>query len=396
MRPVDYIFALFLITSCLDPTSYFCNAKFVLFIILVAYGIICCFSNKVNISKINYVTVVAFMLLPLIGISVAILLDNLSDTDYAFSHVKSMSFILLFFYLRTVKIEALLKILWFNGILLSITTVVLFFLCHFSEVYGMVIYELGLDSGSFMTAHNRSFLGVTINGLYFRAGPLIIFSFVYHLYNYKGILRIPISILLLFALLCSGSRTPALIQILVLLLFLYDKRVLGKVLTRMSAIIVAVLFVGFVIALATEKDVDSNDLKYSNFDSYVADIETGSHSITGAGVGSTFYAKGDKEMLAFTELSYMDIIRMYGIPVGAYMLYLFFAPFLLTLGKFKNNIFMKRLMLSYAMFLVLAGTNPLLMGSVGMTSLSVFMALTNSLKEFSKVYDVKSLELKTV
>lgn len=396
MRPIDYIFALFLISSCLDPSSHFSNAKYVLFVVLVAYGLFCCLSNKVYISKINYITVFSFLLLPLIGISVAILADNLTDPDYAFSHVKSMFFIMLFFYLRTVKIDALLKILWANGIILSIVTIVLFFLCHFSEAYGMAIYELGLRSESFMTAHNRTFLGVTINGLYFRAGPLIIFSFVYHLYNYKGLLRIPLSILLLFALLCSGSRTPALIQILVLLIFLYDKKVFGRVLTKISTIIVSVIFVGFVIALATEKDVESNELKYSNFDSYVADIETGAHAITGAGVGSTFYAKGDKEMLAFTELSYMDVIRMYGIPIGAYLLYLFFAPFFLTLGRFKNNIFMKRLMLSYAMFLVLAGTNPLLMGSVGMTSLSVFMALTNSLKVYSKFYNVQSLEYKTV
>ena len=43
--------------------------------------------------------------------------------------------------------------------------------------------------------------------------------------------------------------------------------------------------------------------------------------------------------------------------------------------------FLKRYCLGYVLFLILSGTNPLLLGSIGLTALSMFMAIVNKTKE---------------
>jgi hypothetical protein len=122
-------------------------------------------------------------------------------------------------------------------------------------------------------------------------------------------------------------------------------------------------------------------VKYENFESYVEDIGDKGHPIWGAGLGSDFYAKGRNMRLTYTELSYMDILRMYGLPVGLFFIFLFFAPFFWLWKYYPRSQFLKRYSQGYVLFLILSGTNPLLLGSIGLTALSMFMALVNKMKE---------------
>ena len=120
---------------------------------------------------------------------------------------------------------------------------------------------------------------------------------------------------------------------------------------------------------------------YENFESYVEDIGDKGHPIWGAGLGSQFFAKGRNMMQTYTELSYMDILRMYGLPVGLCFIFLFFAPFFWLWRYYPRSQFLKRYSQGYVLFLILSGTNPLLLGSIGLTALSMFMAIVNKVKE---------------
>jgi hypothetical protein len=86
-------------------------------------------------------------------------------------------------------------------------------------------------------------------------------------------------------------------------------------------------------------------------------------------------------MQTYTELSYMDILRMYGLPVGLCFIFLFFAPFFWLWRYYPRSQFLKRYSQGYVLFLILSGTNPLLLGSIGLTALSMFMAIVNKVKE---------------
>ncbi len=377
MRFIDLIFTLFLLTNSLDPAGYYGKAKYILFVILVIYGLFSFVKNNNRITYASFTTVISFLFLPLWGIIVACVSGYRIDEGFAQSHLLSLYFVLLFFYLITVKTEVLLKLLWLNGLLLSILTLSFFALSQFIPAYFDIIYNLGLDSGSFLTANNRNFAGIIVNGLYFKSGPLIIFAFIYNLYHYSGRGKFVLSCILFLSLVFSGSRTPALVNIFILLLFFYDKIVGSR---KSILLIISILFLisYIVITLAVDKGGDgSNSLKFENIQSYIEDLSQGLHFLFGSGVGSLFYAKGNGAYLAFTELSYLDILRMYGLPLGFFLIYLYGSPYLKVRRFFKYSLFLKRYFGGYILYLVLAGTNPILMGSVGMLAFTVFLAMSN-------------------
>ena len=200
------------------------------------------------------------------------------------------------------------------------------------------------------------------------------------------------SVILFLSLMVAGSRTPMLVQTMILLVYLYDKNIIGKFLTRLSALALIGMLVMVTYLLATQENEKSNEVKYDNFESYVEDIGDKGHLVWGAGLGSEFYAKGRDMVLSYTELSYMDILRIYGLPVGICFIFLFFAPCFKLWKYFPRSQFLKRYCLGYVLFLILSGTNPLLLGSIGLTALSLFMAIVNKTSEMEKQNDEFLLE----
>jgi hypothetical protein len=387
MRFVDALYFLFLVTLSLDPTGFHSRLKDLLFVVLVIYGAIYCLKRRQYLSPMNRLTFVAILLIPLWGMFIAYITGELKDQAYAMSQVRSMMYIAIFLFMVTMRLNVLLKAVWINGIIMATVTLILFFLSELGGIFLAAIYDYCNASDNYTMAYNRNFLGFAVNGLYFKAGSLIIFSFIYNLYQYKGKFKLFFSIVLFMSLMVAGSRTPMLVQTLILLIYLYDKNIIGKFLTRLSALAFIGMLVAVTYMLATQKNEKSNEVKYDNFESYVEDIGDKGHPIWGAGLGSDFYAKGRNMRLAYTELSYMDMLRMYGLPVGLFFIFLFIAPCFWLWKYFPRSQFLKRYCLGYILFLILSGTNPLLLGSIGLTALALFMTIAN------KTEEMRSLEL---
>lgn len=365
----------------LDPTGYFLHIKDILFGILVGFGILYCIRKKVVILGYNYLIVASIIILPMWGILVASAFDALEDESYAMGQMRSMFYILIFFYMVTLEPKLLLKLFWINGCVLSIVTIFLFLYGQFNETFYNILVEIGRESNNFKMALDREFLGVKVNGLYFTTGSFIILAFIYHLYCYEGRFKLILGLFLFSSMIFCGSRTPALIQILIFLIYLYDKHIIGEKFTRIFTLAAIISLFSLTFLLATEKD--QNDVKYGNFSSYVEEITKDSRSFfLGAGVGSTFKASGNEgAIVAFTELSYMDVLRMYGIPIGSFFIILFFYPILIgyrNTQDINDSLFYKRFLLGYLLFLMLLGTNPLLLGSPGLTGLAIMMSLVNN------------------
>lgn len=392
MRIVDILYFLFLVTLSLDPTGFHSRLKDLLFVVLVIYGVIYCLKRRLYLAPINRVTFLIFLMIPLWGMFVALITGNLSDEGYARSQMRSMLYISIFFFVVTMRLNVVLKIFWINGLIMAVLTLILFFLSELGGVFLAAVYDYCIASDNFTMASNRNFLGYAVNGLYFKAGSLIIFSFIYNLYQYKGAFKILFSVILFLSLIVAGSRTPILVQIMILFVYLYDKNIIGKFLTRLSALFILGMLVMVTYLLATQEKESSNEVKYDNFESYVEDMGEKGHLIWGAGLGSEFYAKGRGLKLSYSELSYMDILRIYGIPVGIGFIFLFFAPCFWLWKYFPRSQFLKRYCLGYALFLILSGTNPLLLGSIGLTALSLFMAIVNKTSQMEMQKKELSLE----
>ena len=392
MRIVDILYFLFLVTLSLDPTGFHSRLKDLLFVVLVIYGVIYCLKRRQYLAPINRVTFLIFLMVPLWGMFIAYITGNLNDEGYARSQMRSMLYISIFFFVVTMRLNVILKAVWINGLIMAVVTLILFFLSQLGGIFLAAIYDYCIASDNYTMASNRNFLGYAINGLYYKAGSLIIFSFIYNLYQYKGPFKLFFTIILYLSLMVAGSRTPMLVQTMILLVYLYDKNIIGKFLTRASALVLLGMLVMLTYLLATQENEKSNEVKYDNFESYVEDIGDKGHPIWGAGLGSEFYAKGRGVKLSYTELSYMDILRMYGLPVGLCFIFLFFAPCFWLWKYFPRSQFLKRYCLGYVLFLILSGTNPLLLGSIGLTALSLFMAIVNKASQMEMQKKELSLE----
>ena len=396
MRFVDILYFLFLVTLSLDPTGFHSRLKDLLFVVLVIYGVIYCLKRRQYLAPINRITFLIFLMIPMWGMFIAYITDNMTDGGYAMGQMRSMLYISIFFFVVTMRLNIILKAFWVNGLIMAVLTLLLFFLSQMGGVFLAAVYDYCCASDNYTMASNRNFLGYTINGLYYKAGSLIIFSFIYNLYQYKGPFKILFSVILFLSLMVAGSRTPMLVQLMILLVYLYDKNVIGKFLTRISALVLLGIVVMVTYLLATQEKEESNEVKYENYESYVEDIGDKGHSIWGAGLGSEFYAKGRGLKLSYSELSYMDILRIYGLPVGLCFIFLFFAPCFWLWKYFPRSLFLKRYCLGYVLFLILSGTNPLLLGSIGLTALSLFMAIVNKTSEMEMQKDEFLLETANV
>ena len=389
MRFIDYIFVLFLLTNSFDPVGYYSKAKYVLFAVLVIYGLLSYIKTQAYISNPNRLSIISFVFIPIWGILIALLFNNMADEGFATSHFFALCFVFLFYYLITLTTKRLLILLWITGIIIAIVTLILFVLSELNPMFFEAIYNYGIETKSFLMAHERNFVGISVNGLYFKSGSLIIFSFIYTLYYFKGKIKPILSCILFLSLVFSGSRTPALVNSFILLIYFYDK-IIGKRKNNilfLSAILIATIYAIFILA-EDKGGAGSNELKFDNYESYINVIFQGVNAIFGTGVGSVFYAKGNGEYLAFTELTYFDIIRMYGIPLGTYLIILFFMPFFIMRKYFIFSLFLKRFYWGYVLFLILAGTNPTLLGSVGMLVVTSMMAISNRIE-----YDYKKNRL---
>ena len=94
--------------------------------------------------------------------------------------------------------------------------------------------------------------------------------------------------------------------------------------------------------------------------------------IFGEGPGATFDSLGVRGRFAVqSELTYLDLIRWFGIPFTVIIMLVYLYPVRLIYSKRRNLEYSSVLILAYLLYLVIAGTNPLLISSTGMLALLV-------------------------
>lgn len=370
----------FIVVISLDPTGTIFHAKEILFLVLIFFS----FINKGIFSRINNITLFCLffsLLLPIYGICIAVVKGSLEDTEYAFGQIKSFLFVAIIFFLLKVRFNDIIRILFINGMILSFLTILIFIISQYNSALFSIIYDTSLEFDNILISQ-RSYYGFNILGVYFKAGPLIFFSYTYALYFLSRSLWRNISIALsLFSLLIAGSRMPMLIAICLSIVYIFDELRNHKKLRLLITTIFGISLIILVIILASETDEISNSIKYSNISCYVEDISRGTNAFLGAGLGSVFYASGWGIYMPASELTYFDLVRIYGLPIASIFIYLVFYPVIFTyINRNRISLKYKRFIVSYFMYMIIAGTNPLLISSTGMLVWSIGILFTQKIK----------------
>lgn len=375
----NYLFILLLLVFTIDPANIIFRVKDIVFILFVGYNIV---FFRPDYSKLPYI------LLVLCAITMSLVFGETQMTnmksDEVFAAYKAIFPMILLLWIREYDVVRLSRM---PIVAASILAIVLFWLVVLvPEAEGFVYYFVSADDTIIIS--RRSFLGLDLFCLHYRT--IVSFMFVFSLYinNFfqekkRTFATIICMLLILHAYFISGTRSTMLLPFFLFgvigFYHLRSKKYFRYIMYPLIALSV-VVFLGVLIMLMMEKGESSNLIKYAHLNSYWNLFsEHPEYILFGQGPGAQFYSEGFLRVTGKTEWTYLELIRNYGLcclPI----LYVFCRP-LFFLWKNWTVSFTYALFWTYLAYLLIAGTNPLLLTSIGMTSLLTVYSYEEKLKK---------------
>lgn len=373
---------IYIILISVDPGDVVLGLKMPLFVLIIGISILNLIINKESIPNVILLTLFTVILLPIISFCYCLSIGSVEDYAYALGHCKSFLFLLFFFAIIVVDFEYVLKIICISGTILSVITVVLYVIVSIESPLFNLVYQY-VTSNEIAMLSVREYYGISITGVYMKTGPLIFLSYTYVLYFMKKCKWRKILILInCFALLVAGSRVPMLMGLALTLIYIARNIKFSKKVKTFISFIFCIGILLLIYIFASEVSEASNQVKYGNAYSYLVNITKGLTPMFGAGLGSVFWANGNEAYISYSELTYFDILRIYGIPAGCILILFIFYPLLeyirshrLLSEKYKYFI------IAYSAYMILAGTNPVLICSTGMFVYSLGLAFIYNIKK---------------
>lgn len=363
----DLLLNVFLTVALLDPANIFIGLKSVFFMAFI----LCAIVAKTPVSR-KYVGRIVLLYVVSLFSSVLGRLQGVEVDEHDFiKYLTTFStlIILLWYY----KYDILTKIL-FPSILLSFLTIGLYVIMLYFPETEAVIWNFTQQNDSIFQISHRSYLGVEFISCYYT--PLIIvsipcaFSFYNFIFEKQGRKKnLLLSILFLSALFCGGNKA-CLGGLGIMIISMFFRFIWVKKNLRHMALFVYPFFFVVFVAIAynawMEKDL-SNDVKREHIESYIILFnENPQFLISGMGGGAKFYSKGFGDMVPLTEWQYIEIIRMYGLMGGFFVIYFCWFPMIYVFLNRKKYYLWYPFVIGYLDYMVMSVGNPYLMNSTGM------------------------------
>jgi hypothetical protein len=249
--------------------------------------------------------------------------------------------------------------------ILTVTTVLLSF---FSPAIFVTLYAFSIEKQNAMITTSRDFIGLGVGMFYYKTSALMIFPFTYYcncMVQRGTKWLVPLLMVSVYgtALLFSGTRANLLAVLFVAGMFAlgYIRRTFGLVTCLAVATLSVILVSPALVLNLLQPDEQSNSVKLGHLRSYEQEFSANpSILLWGQGTNTAFYSEGYQDWTTITELSYMELVRVFGIPItilfGAGLAWIGYALF--TRGSYP-------VALAYVAYLAIAGSNPLLISSTG-------------------------------
>jgi hypothetical protein len=377
---INFLFCLLVFVLIIDPGDLIFRLKVPLF---ASIFLIWFLLKKFAVLKINkdilFISFI-FLIIPVWGVIVAIIQDTFSDQVFALGFIKS------FFIITSLVIVVDLKIpveVYLNRLCIIIPIIIIptYILLTINPSSFITISNY-LDVKDVAKFSNRNFYGYEVVMLYYRTSPLLVFPLAYYcsrfFYQNKKFINIVLVILFLFTLILSGTRANMLSGAFIVIYFLFDflvkKR--NKLPFLITCVIMIFVMVSFLKTLSFSDTESSSEVKAGHMASYMMLFEQHpQYLIWGAGLGSTFYTSGLSAFTSQTELTYIDLVRWFGIPITLILFFLLLYPIIFMYSNNKIHKNNKYLIIAYIGYLFIAGTNPLLVSSTGMLAVITMYSL---------------------
>lgn len=364
LKKLDHFFLfLFIAVVMIDPTNSIFHAKELSFALLMLHSML---RFKPDMTYLPHILIILSSIF--LAYLSAEMQGNPVQGDLLAATFKNIAPLALLPYIRNYDF---VKAAVIPTALTTLILIVLFSFVMKDPIYERAIYLYVRAHDSFIMMTHRHFLGVTFFGMYYKTLICMAFStflLYYKVVHRKGnlLLNSVLAAVVTVAFLISGTRASMLLPfalwgIAIFYSVLESHRAKYFVFPILALLAGAFLFLIFL--LATEKGEASNAVKFGRLAYYWNLFDRHpEYLFIGQGPATLFYC--DKGLTDQTEWTYLDLIRNYGL-LSLAILCVFFYP-LVRLFRHRRDPFTQGVLFTYVVYLLIAGTNPLLLSSTGM------------------------------
>lgn len=367
---------LVLLTTVLliDPGDKLLHAKVPCFILVMVVWLFRV-DFKRPISELKVVTgiLIVSLLIPAAWMLLSVVTGRSSEMEYLLAYPKAFLFITLLFVIYSEAI-ALDQITARASVLIALATIVVVILSKQAPALATGIYVFATSKDLAVINEARDQFGIGIGQFFYDTSPIMLFGLALFLHRslFRGKHRtwnVGFSALMLVALVFSGSRGNFIAAALVVA-GLTTMRLTKSIGVMPTAVVASVLllapFLMFVQKLLNPGET-SNEIKLAHYQSYATLFsEHPSYLILGQGEGTRFYTTGFRDYTYVTELTYLELVRQFGIPITLILLGILIAPLILLLRARTHREEDGYVVVGYIGYLLVSATNPLLISSTGM------------------------------
>lgn len=383
----------------LDPGDNILHLKLPLLILacsLWAMRVVCGFASPGPLKVCAWVLLFA-LIIPATASLVSLMGDTLPVGEpLKFQLIKEFSGILIIPIIVSEGIDLMTPLLRWS-ILIAALTLVLAALSLVAPAIFLVARGFAVESGNAII-RNRAALGFGIGSFYYKTVSVVMFPIAYYLRNLLNrshkVLSAVLALMFIAAVLCTDSRATLIGAFIVVAFFITQKlkAAVGWTPALFALVVMAVLPAGYFATFFHSTEL-SNAAKLGHLHSYAALFnDHPTYLLWGQGADTEFYTQGFEAKTTLTELTYLDLIRWFGIPMAALILGAVVYPIVVIAQRRDPST--SYLIVPYFAYLWEAASNPLLVCSFGALVVSAMwgVALCRKSVECNQVQGTLCLE----
>jgi hypothetical protein len=351
------------------------RVKYILFGIVFLFWIPKILTEKFIFSKsLLLVSLFISFFMPIYPLCIGLLSSYLGNTDIG-SIIYINSF---FFFLLTLVIVGnginLTKIFNNSSLLIVVITLISYCTLVYDPKFFGHLYQFLVVDKQVAIYSLRNYGNINLLMMFYKTSPLLVFPLSYYLYKLlikQERNRVFFTIIVLFSLFItlflSGTRANIFSLFLIILFYisfyLYKKSKNIFIVACVCYLFATIYIVYAIGGFLFDAQEASNMIKFGHFQSYLEYYLNNLGSfVWGQGLGGEFYSSGINKFTGNTELTYFELIRIWGLPISILFVLVLLIPIYNEIKSRKIT----HLFIAYIAFLFIAGTNPLLLSSTGM------------------------------
>jgi hypothetical protein len=379
-----------ILSLLIDPGDKIFYLKMPLFATLMLFWVLRLFAFGV-VGRLNEVIAILVIgvIIPGLWVLLSLCTKPSPKIEELLAYPKAFLFLPLLLLVRNEKF-ALVDLTAKLSSVVAVLTIIAVMVSRLNPAAFAAVLLFSISHGIGMISENRDQFGIGVGQFYYATSSLMLFGIAYYMQHAisAGRRRRDFLMIGLFAvsLVFSGSRGNVLAAVFIgaTLVLVRMRKKIGMIGAVLLTGVILLPAAGILSAGFFSPSETSNHVKLGHYQSYMEEFSAHpEYLLFGQGEGTRFYSRGFQDFTFVTELSYLELIRQFGIPLTALLVTFLLSPLLLLIRHQSFEAQGGYVTVGYAAYLLVSATNPLLVSSTGMLVVVMVWARALEVSDFA-------------